>query len=111
MTNINYTTMFTQTIKTANNSCLYDNNFSGGEQTETLPGGGFHGGEQTETLPGGGFHGGEQTETLPGGGFHGGEQTETLPGGGFHEDKQMTLSGGCDNIDKLDERMIIEDSS
>lgn len=30
----------------------------GGEQTETLPGGGFHGGEQTETLPGGGFHGG-----------------------------------------------------
>ncbi len=28
--------------------------------------------------------GGEQTETLPGGGFHGGEQTETLPGGGFH---------------------------
>lgn len=42
------------------------------------------GGEQTETLPGGGFHGGEQTETLPGGGFHGGEQTETLPGGGFH---------------------------
>ena len=31
----------------------------GGEQTETLPGGGFHGGEQTETLPGGGFHGGE----------------------------------------------------
>lgn len=83
MTNINYTTMFTQTIKTANNSCLYDNNFSGGEQTETLPGGGFHGGEQTETLP----------------------------GGGFHEDKQMTLSGGCDNIDKLDERMIIEDSS
>ena len=48
-------------------SCLY-----GGEQTETLPGGGFHGGEQTETLPGGGFHGGEQTETLPGGGFHGG---------------------------------------
>ena len=45
----------------------------GGEQTETLPGGGFHGGEQTETLPGGGFHGGEQTETLPGGGFHGGE--------------------------------------
>ena len=42
------------------------------------------GGEQTETLPGGGFHGGEQTETLPGGEFHGGEQTETLPGGGFH---------------------------
>lgn len=42
------------------------------------------GGEQSETLPGGGFHGGEQTETLPGGGFHGGEQTETLPGGGFH---------------------------
>ena len=40
------------------------------------------GGEQTETLPGGGFHGGEQTETLPGGGFHGGEQTETLLGGG-----------------------------
>ena len=59
---------------------------TGGEQTETLPGGGFHGGEQTETLPGGGFHGGEQTETLPGGGFHGGEQTETLPGGGFHSE-------------------------
>ncbi len=30
------------------------------------------------------LEGGEQTETLPGGGFHGGEQTETLPGGGFH---------------------------
>jgi hypothetical protein len=42
------------------------------------------GGEQTQTLPGGGFHGGEQVETLPGGGFHGGEQTQTLPGGGFH---------------------------
>ena len=28
--------------------------------------------------------GGEQIETLPGGGFHGGEQIETLPGGGFH---------------------------
>ena len=28
--------------------------------------------------------GGEQSETLPGGGFHGGEQSETLPGGGFH---------------------------
>ena len=28
--------------------------------------------------------GGEQTQTLPGGGFHGGEQTQTLPGGGFH---------------------------
>ena len=54
----------------------------GGEQTETLPGGGFHGGEQTDTLPGGGFHGGEQTETLPGGGFHGGEQTEFFSGDG-----------------------------
>lgn len=46
---------------------------AGGEQTQTLPGGGFHGGEQTQTLPGGGFHGGEQTQTLPGGGFHGGD--------------------------------------
>ena len=56
------------------NICIIWNekmNLCGGEQTETLPGGGFHGGEQTETLPGGGFHGGEQTETLPGGGFHG----------------------------------------
>ena len=40
---------------------------TGGEQTESLPGGGFHGGEQTESLPGGGFHGSEQTEALPGG--------------------------------------------
>ena len=58
---------------------------TGGEQTETLPGGGFHGGEQTETLPGGGFHGGEQTETLPGGGFH----SECIVGGirGYGSDK------------------------
>ena len=42
------------------NICIIWNekmNLCGGEQTETLPGGGFHGGEQTETLPGGGFHG------------------------------------------------------